>query len=237
MGARVSLDHVTIGYGAGDSAITVVNDLSLHVDPGGSIALLGPSGSGKSSVLNVVSGIIRPKSGMVTVDETRIDLLTVSGACDFRRSCIGFVFQAFHLLPHLDALENAAIGALVQGVSRHTAKVRAVAALSEVGLGHRTKHRPAELSGGEQQRVALARVLAAQPSLVLADEPTGNLDPAATELVIELLLRLRTLTGATVLVATHSPLVASSCDAAIALESAATQSRVVSAAGALLPAS
>lgn len=130
-------------------------------------------------------------------------------ACDLRRAKVGFVFQAFHLLPHLSALENAALGGIVRGINRGESLRAASVALGEVGLSHRAEHKPAELSGGEQQRVALARVLAGRPSLVLADEPTGNLDPAATELVVAQIARLHELSGATVLLATHSVPVAS----------------------------
>lgn len=157
-----------------------------------------------SSLLNVMSGLVRPSSGSVRVGGARVDQLNKDEACDLRRAQIGFVFQAFHLLPHLTAAENVRLGAEISGSSGKDANDLARMALHEVGLEHRASHRPAELSGGEQQRVALARAFAAQPQLILADEPTGNLDPAATELVISMLDHLRVLMDVTVVLATHS---------------------------------
>jgi len=189
----------------------------MQVASGEVVAIVGPSGSGKSTLLNVVSGLVPVTTGSVVVDDVRVDQLDSAARCDLRRDRIGFVFQAFHLLPHLTALENAAIGAEVRGIHRREAQVKAAAALAEVGLAHRQHHRPAELSGGEQQRVALARTLTASPSLLLVDEPTGNLDPAATDLVIALLRHLHELTNATVLVATHAPTVAALASRRIAI--------------------
>lgn len=209
MGSAIRLADVTVEYDTRKGArLRVLDSLSLAVEPGSSLAVIGPSGSGKTTILNVLSGLVSPSSGSVLVGDTRVDALSPAEGCDLRRREIGFVFQAFHLLPHLSAIENVAIGAEVRGTTRSAALALAAEALAEVGLAHRQHHRPAELSGGEQQRVALARVLAGRPSLVLADEPTGNLDPAASEMVVQLLARLRDLIDATVVVATHSPLVA-----------------------------
>ena len=204
MGSRVVLADVAVQFKAKGHIVDVVSGIAASIPAGGSLAITGPSGSGKSSLLNVMSGLVRPSHGTVLVGEVRVDRLTVDEACDLRRQEIGFVFQAFHLLPHLSAVENIRLGALIGGYPTMEADSLARTALHEVGLDHRADHRPAELSGGEQQRVALARAFAAQPQLVLADEPTGNLDPAASELVVSMLDRLRLLTDATVVVATHS---------------------------------
>jgi ABC-type lipoprotein export system ATPase subunit len=212
MGSTVRLHGVTLGYGQGPQRFPVIDDLSLTVLAGRSLALVGPSGSGKSTLLNIISGLATTDAGEVHIDDIRVDGMTAPQRCDLRRSRIGFVFQAFHLLPHLSAVENAALGSLVRGTGWPEALRRASVALGEVGLAHRMSHRPAELSGGEQQRVALARVLSGAPGLVLADEPTGNLDPAAAELVLATLMRLRDLMDATIVVATHSPVVAAFAD-------------------------
>jgi putative ABC transport system ATP-binding protein len=218
MGSTVMFEEVGLIFsGRGDRRVTILDAFSYCVSPGSITAIVGPSGSGKSSVLNLACGLVRPTSGRVVVDETNVTRLSFERCCDLRRHHVGFVFQAFHLLPHLTAVENVALGSAIRGRSSAGAAQEAEEALREVGLAHRAHHRPSELSGGEQQRVALARVLAGKPDLLLADEPTGNLDPAATELVIAQLKRLHELTGTTVLLATHSPAVAAIADAAIEL--------------------
>jgi putative ABC transport system ATP-binding protein len=204
MGASIVLENIAIQFKSRGHLIDVVAGISASIPGGASLAITGPSGSGKSSLLNVMSGLVRPARGSVVVGDVRVDQLNVAEACDLRRGYIGFVFQAFHLLPHLTAAENVRLGAEISGCSAKEADALARLALHEVGLDHRGSHRPAELSGGEQQRVALARAFAAQPQLILADEPTGNLDPAAAELVSSLLEHLRVLMNATVVIATHS---------------------------------
>lgn len=218
MGVPIELRNITVTYPSrAGASFDAIENLSAEILPGTVAAVQGLSGSGKSSLLNVIAGIVRPRTGDVLVDGVGLNDLSTDEACDLRRGRIGFVFQAFHLLPHRTALENAALGGIVAGLSRRKAIEQARAAIAEVGLTHREDHRPSELSGGEQQRIAIARALVPNPKLVLADEPTGNLDPAATEVVIAMLLRLRELTGATVVIATHSPVVASCGEQVICL--------------------
>jgi ABC-type lipoprotein export system ATPase subunit len=213
VGAAIVLQDVTVEFTARSKRFLVFEPVSFDVPAGGSLAIVGSSGAGKSTLLNTVSGLVQPSAGSVFVGGERIDQKSRAALCDFRRANIGFVFQAFHLLPHLSALENVIVGAQVHGLSKKEAVAVARAAIGEVGLTHRQDHRPAELSGGEQQRIALARVLASNPAVVLADEPTGNLDPSSAASVIQMLTRLRDLIGATILVATHSAAVAAFAEA------------------------
>ncbi len=189
--------------------VNILRGIDLDIAAGETVGLLGPSGSGKTSLLMLIAGLERPSGGSIRVAGHALAGLDEDTLARIRRDHIGIVFQAFHLIPTMTALENVAIGMELAGVADATG--RAKAALDAVGLGHRHSHLPGQLSGGEQQRVALARALAPRPSLVLADEPTGNLDQATGALVIELLFSLAREAGATLLLVTHDPALAARC--------------------------
>lgn len=182
------------------------------------LAVTGPSGSGKSTLLSLIGGLDRATAGSITVAGRDLGALDGGGLARHRRETVGFVFQAFRLLTHLTARENVAVPLLLAGRSRDEAEGRAAALLGHVGLARREAHRPPQLSAGEQQRVAIARALANGPRLILADEPTGNLDAAAASEVLDLLAELRRSDGLALVVATHSPDVAARADHAILLE-------------------
>ena len=190
----------------------LLHDVSLRIAPGTLVALLGESGSGKSTLLNLIAGLEPADGGSIRVDEVAVDRLTPDGAAAFRRRTLGFVFQAFHLIPHLDALRNVAVPLLLDGVPERAAMQRADEMLTRTGLGARARAMPRELSGGEQQRVAIARALVHEPKLVLADEPTGNLDPATAAVVLELLAGQVRERGVALLMVTHSEQAASIAD-------------------------
>jgi putative ABC transport system ATP-binding protein len=182
----------------------VLNGVCMRVAPGERVALLGESGSGKSTLLNVIAGLEPVDAGTVRVSGTTVSALDADEAALLRRASIGFVFQAFHLLPHLDAARNVAVPLLLNGVAAGAALEQAAAMLERVGLGGRADAWPRQLSGGEQQRVALARALVHRPSLVLADEPTGNLDPVTAAQALALIASLVDASGAALVMVTHS---------------------------------
>jgi putative ABC transport system ATP-binding protein len=190
--------------------LTVLRDVDLVVPPGQLLAILGPSGSGKSTLLGLLAGLDRPSSGEVLFDGEPIHTLSEDRLARLRRDHVGFVFQSFHLLRNLTALENVLLPLELVGARR--ARERATALLTEVGLADRGHHYPSQLSGGEQQRVALARAFVHRPSLLLADEPTGNLDSRTGAAVLEILLRLRRDHGSTLVLVTHDEAVASRAD-------------------------
>jgi putative ABC transport system ATP-binding protein len=209
------LDRLTRRLPSGVRLLTVLDQVSLDVFPGEVIAILGPSGSGKSTLLALVAGLDRPTSGEVWLDGQPVHALSEDALALLRRRAVGFVFQSFQLLPHLTALENVLVPLELRAVAQPEA--RAAALLAEVGLGERTHHYPAQLSGGEQQRVALARAFAGDPPLLLADEPTGNLDSATGVKVLDLLLDLQRRAGSTLVLVTHDPSVAARADRRIYL--------------------
>lgn len=182
----------------------VLDHVDMCVARGERVALLGESGSGKSTLLNLIAGLEPVDGGTVRVAGTEVSALDADAAASFRRGAIGFVFQAFHLLPYLDAARNVAVPLLLNGAAPDVALVRAAAMLARVGLAGRERAWPRELSGGEQQRVALARALVHAPTLVLADEPTGNLDPATAAQVLALIAETVEASGAALVLVTHS---------------------------------
>ncbi len=192
-------------YRRGDQFVPVLEGIDLDVAAGDFVALMGPSGSGKSTLLNLVAGIDRPSAG--TIEVRGVDIATLSQAelADWRAAQVGFVFQFYNLIPVLDALENVELPLLLTGLGARARRERARAALALVGLDDRAGHRPAELSGGQQQRVAIARALVGDPSLIVADEPTGDLDRHTGEEVLALLERLVADLGKTIVMVTHDP--------------------------------
>nr|WP_202213945.1 ABC transporter ATP-binding protein [Methylacidimicrobium sp. AP8] len=202
------LDQVSKYYGSGESATCALRSVSLEIEEGEFVALVGPSGCGKSSLLHLLAGIDRPTQGSVVVFGQSLAELEDRKLTEMRLGKIGIVFQFFNLLPTLTAVENVELPGLLRGIDPKEARRRAIALLEEVGLGHRSGHRPEQMSGGEMQRVAVARALLLEPGMVLADEPTGNLDSEASRVVIDLFRDLGKRHGATLVLATHSPEVA-----------------------------
>ena len=187
-------------------AVTILDGVTLHVPPGQFLAITGPSGSGKSTLLGLVAGLDRATAGSIRVDGVDLSSLDEDALARLRLAKIGYVFQAFHLIPTLTALENVAIPLELAGAADAPGQARAL--LEEVGLKARVDHYPAELSGGEQQRVALARAVANRPRLLLADEPTGNLDSATGAQIVDLLVGLHRRNGTTLILVTHDPALA-----------------------------
>ncbi len=207
-------------YGVGDAAVHAVRDVDLDVRAAETLAVMGPSGCGKSTLLHLLGGLERPSAGEIWFAGRRLDTLSEKGLAQLRRHSIGFVFQAFHLLEELTARENIELPVLLGGSSAVTAQRRAEALLEQMGLSDRGGHLPSQLSGGQQQRVALARALANEPQVVLADEPTGNLDSAATVEVLRVLDELRA-AGQTVVIVTHDERVAATADRLITMRDGA----------------
>ena len=207
--------NLKLALGQGDSAVEILRGIDLSVPLGQTLALLGPSGSGKSSLMAVLSGLERASSGTLEVAGADFAALDEDALAAARRGRIGIVLQAFHLLPTMTALENVMTPLELAGMD--DARERAEQELAAVGLGHRLNHYPAQLSGGEQQRVAIARVLAPRPPLVFADEPTGNLDAATGSAIMDLLFARRAETGATLVIITHDPGLAQRCERVITL--------------------
>ena len=195
--------------------VNILRRIDLAIEAGEAVGVVGPSGSGKTSLLMVLAGLERPSSGSIRLGGQELSGLGEDALSALRRRQVGIVFQAFHLIASMTALENVAIPLELAGTA--DAMDRAAASLRSVGLGHRLGHLPGMLSGGEQQRVALARAFAAQPRLLLADEPTGNLDRATGEQVMDLLFDLRTTYGTTLMLITHDPALAARCDRTISI--------------------
>ncbi len=212
----VELDDVHVSLGRGAARVHILKGVSLRVERGQAVGLTGPSGSGKSTLLMVLAGLERAQSGTVAIDGTVLNRLDEDALARFRGSRIGIVFQSFHLIPTMTALENVAVPLELAG--DRAAFDRARQELEAVGLCERLSHYPAQLSGGEQQRVALARALAPGPSIIVADEPTGNLDDATGRSIIDLLFATRR-RGTTLILVTHDNDLAARCDRAIRLRS------------------
>lgn len=213
----VSLHDVTLSYPTPEGDVPVLRGINFSVHPGEIVAVTGPSGSGKSSLIALIGGLERATSGSINVLGN--DLLHASEAerTSLRRRDIGIVFQSYHLVPAMTALQNAALPLMLAGNETGTRTAQQM--LERVGLGHRITHRPSALSGGEQQRVAIARAFVAQPSLILADEPTGNLDQETGTDVAETMFTLVRETGAAMLMVTHDAAMAGKCDRTIAIDS------------------
>ena len=211
----IEIAGLSMHYRLGDARIDVLRSVDLSVATGQSVAITGPSGSGKTSLLLLLSGLERPAEGRIRVHGTDLGALDADGLADLRRDHIGIVFQSFHLLPSLSALDNVALP--LQMAGQPDAHARATALMQRVGLGTRLHHDPSQLSGGEQQRVAIARALVHRPRLLLADEPTGNLDDHTGESIRELLFELNRETGTTLVLVTHDPAFAARCDRVLRL--------------------
>jgi ABC-type lipoprotein export system ATPase subunit len=207
-------------YGKDDGFVRAIDGVDLDVANGETVAVMGPSGCGKSTLLHVLGGLDRPSSGEVWLAGRRIDEMSERGLAHMRRSIVGFVFQAFHLMDELTAQENVELPALLAGRSPRAARNRTVELLESVGLADRAKHLPSALSGGQRQRVAIARALVNEPLVVLADEPTGNLDTAATLDVLRLFKQLHT-AGQTFVIVTHDERVAATADRLISMRDGA----------------
>jgi lipoprotein-releasing system ATP-binding protein len=196
-------------YGRGEQCVEVLKGVSMQIGRGETIALLGASGAGKSTLMHVIGVLDRPTSGKVRYAGEDVFSKNERDLASFRNGSIGFVFQFHHLLPEFTALENVMMPALISGASRNVAAASALSILDEVGLAHRVTHKPGELSGGEQQRVAVARALVMEPELLLADEPTGNLDMKTSESIHQLFEDLHKRRGLSILVVTHNERLAS----------------------------
>jgi putative ABC transport system ATP-binding protein len=211
----ISVRGLTMRLASGGRVVDVLTDVTLEVPPRQFLAVAGPSGSGKSTFLGLIAGLDRPSAGSVNVAGTDVTALGEDELARFRRDTIGYVFQSFHLIPTFTALENVAVPLELAGDLEATG--RAAVLLQEVGLADRAHHYPVQLSGGEQQRVAVARAIARRPPVLLADEPTGNLDSSTGKQVIELLLALNRSRGSTLVLVTHDPALAAHADRIVTL--------------------
>jgi putative ABC transport system ATP-binding protein len=220
MTAAVRVTSLAKHYGEGEGLIRAVDDVDLEVAVGESVVVVGPSGCGKSTLLQLMGGLDRPTAGEVWVQGRRIDGASERVRARLRRDHVGFVFQDFHLMDELTAVENVELPALLAGTRSGQARRSAVSLLEAVGLADRARHRPAELSGGQKQRVAIARALVNRPTVLLADEPTGNLDSSATTEVLRLFDRLRT-DGQTLVVVTHDQRTAATADRMVTMRDGA----------------
>jgi lipoprotein-releasing system ATP-binding protein len=217
MGDILRLEAITRRFKEGEGQLEVFSNLALSLKPGEIVALVGPSGAGKSSLLHIAGLLEAPTSGEIYIDGVATSALPDSERTRIRRDKVGFVYQAHHLLPEFNALENVILPQMIAGVSKAEAAKEAERLLTVMGLGQRLTHRPAQLSGGEQQRVAIARALANRPRILLADEPTGNLDPRTSGGVFDALIAITRAEGLAALIATHNFELASRMDRALLL--------------------
>ncbi len=218
MAAAIDIRSVTKTYHRGGEALKVLDELDLQIAAGTFHALMGPSGSGKTTLLNLIGGLDHADSGHVVVGDTDLAELTGGELAQWRAGNVGFVFQGFNLLPVLTARENVELPLLLTRLSKRQRRAQAERVLELVGLSDRMDHKPRELSGGQEQRVAIARAIASDPKIILADEPTGDLDRVTADQVLELLQRLNRELGKTVLMVTHDPQAASYADKVIHLD-------------------
>jgi putative ABC transport system ATP-binding protein len=214
--ALIELDHIQKTYDLGLSKVPALREIHFGIERGEFVAVIGQSGSGKSTLMNILGCLDVPSAGSYRLSGRDVSTLSDDELADVRNLQIGFVFQSFQLLPRASALENVELPLIYRGVSKRERRERAMAALTLVGLEDRVKHKPAELSGGQRQRVAIARALVTQPSLLLADEPTGNLDSKTGEEIVALFLELHK-KGNTIVLVTHEPKLAARCPRAVRL--------------------
>ena len=212
----IHLEDVRLQLQSRAGPVEILRGISLDIAQGESVAILGPSGSGKSTLLMILAGLERASAGLVRVFDRDLSVMDEDALALFRRDHVGIIFQSFHLVLSMTALENVAVPLELAG--HNDAHKRARAALESIGLGHRLGHYPVEMSGGGQQRVAIARAFAPRPGLILADEPTGNLDSATGEHVMEILFRLQAETGATLVLITHDERLAAHCPRTLRIE-------------------
>ena len=215
MTAVLSLKDATLSLDGNAGRVDILHGITLDVQKGQSLALVGPSGSGKSSLLMLMGGLERASAGSIHALGQDLTAMNEDGLARFRRAAMGVVFQSFHLIPTMTALENVATPLKLAG--NKDAFAKAEAELATVGLGHRTTHYPSQMSGGEQQRVALARAMVVRPQILLADEPTGNLDESNGTSIMDLLFELQARDGATLVLVTHSNALATRCDTVVRL--------------------
>ncbi len=216
-GPAIALAGVNLSLGQGAARVHILKDIDLNIGAGEAVGLVGPSGSGKSTLLMVMAGLERPDAGTVTVAGEDLNRLDEDALARFRGRQVGIVFQSFHLIPTMTALENVAVPLELAGIAE--AQDRAREDLAAMGLADRLQHYPAELSGGEQQRVAVARALAPSPAILVADEPTGNLDEDTGKQIIELLFAGHARRGSTLVLVTHDPALAQRCARVVRLRS------------------
>ena len=214
----LKLTHIARSFGKGETKLEILKDINLEIGSGEIIALVGPSGSGKSTLLHIAGLLDTPTSGTIEIGGENTTKMSDAGRTKLRQKTVGFVYQSHLLLPDFNALENVMMPQLIAGVKEKEAKERAKELLKMVGLSHRLTHRAGQLSGGEQQRVAIARALANRPALLLADEPTGNLDPKTADEVFDTFLKIVRETGLSALLATHNPELAAKMDRRISVQ-------------------
>ena len=213
----IKLEQIEKTYEKHGQAVHALEDVNLHLPKGGFLAVTGPSGSGKTTLMNILGCLDRPDSGIYRLDGQTVDRLDGAQAADLRNRKIGFIFQSFNLIGSMTALENVELPLVLRGVGRKNRRQTALEALERVGLSQRAMHRPSELSGGQQQRVAIARVLAQNPPLILADEPTGNLDGASSREILSILRQLNG-EGQTIVMITHDDSIAAAAPAQMRME-------------------
>lgn len=214
----IQVQALTKTYGSGDAAVFALDHINLSVNAGEFVAIMGPSGCGKSTLLHLIGGLDKPSSGEVIFDGVPMAQMSDNALTELRRRKMGFIFQFFNLIPVLNAVENAALPITLDGGSPATARAKAVEWLTRFGLGARLANRPDQLSGGQQQRVAVARALVAEPALILADEPTGNLDTRSGDEIASLLRSVSKDYGRTVIMVTHDPRIAAYSDRIVFLK-------------------
>lgn len=213
----ITTSQLTKIYGSGPTAVTALDRVSLSVEPGEFVAIMGPSGCGKSTLLHLIGGLDKASGGSIAVDGHNLNDLGDDELTELRRRKMGFVFQFYNLIPVMTAAENAALPVTLDGVRPAEAQKKAAEWLERFGLGERLNHRPDQLSGGQQQRVAIARAIVNEPALLMADEPTGNLDTESSNDIFALLRKFNRDLGTTCLIVTHDPRIAERCDRTITL--------------------
>lgn len=216
--ATIRTEDVKKTFSLGKVDVEVLKGISLDIESGEFVSLMGASGSGKSTLLNLIGGLMPPTEGRIYVNDTLISNMSENALCLFRKKHVGFIFQSYNLMPGLTAVENVELPLVFQGLSKHNRRKRAEEMLERIGLSDRLHHRPFELSGGQQQRVSIARALINNPEVVLADEPTGNLDSKSGTSIMELLTELNKTNKQTFIIVTHDPSVSAYTDRVVHLK-------------------